>query len=1037
MNKAKWMLTAVVAMGLAWPAAAQQTAVFTEALALWKQGQEYYAHGLYGQAMEAYQQAVDRLEPVHETDYELLRMKAQLGYAQSALRLQLPDAERYILDFIRTYEPDPVATQALIEAANYFFDSKDYEKAIEFFARIPAWELSDEQKAEVRFKMGYAFFAKKKFREAKSNFREIRHLEGPYYYPANYYYGLCEFFDGNYDAAIKSFRLVEKSRKYSGHVPYYIAQIYFAQGQFRQLIEYAEPRLDERGLRKTKELHQLVGQAWFELGDFAKAVPHLEYYAERTGRMRPEEFYQLAYAQYKVGKYAAAAKNFEQLVQEDSPMGQYAMFYLADCYLKTNNRTAARNAFGAAARMNYEPDLREEALFHYAKLSYELGFDSDALAAFQQIKPDSPWYSQAQEVMSDMFIKTRDYERALAILESIPTMSPQMRRAYQTVAFNRAVQLMQMADDEQAEKYFMKSLDAPVDLALKAQARYWLAEIAHRRKQYQRSIQLANQFLSEARSLTGLPDEASIYTGNYLQGYNYLKLKNYSSAQGYFQDCVAAIKRNRALIRSEYVKQDVLGDATLRAGDCLFKRKRYAEAVRFYDEAIRNGYRGFEYAIYQKAIIEGLRENITEKIMALEQLVNNYPNSPFADDALYELGNTYQDAGQLNRARQPLERLISDYPASPLVNKALLKLGLIAYNAGSLQTAIEYYKRVFANNPTAEEGQSALKSLEEIYLYDLGQPDEYFAFLETIPNFKTDNYSRDSLSFKAAIAPYEEGDYARAIQQLTDYLRKFPNGSHALEALYSRGDSYLALKQYSQALQDYRKVVERGKSRFYLKALEKAAIIAEEHEKDYDLAYEYYRKLMDEAVSDDQRLLAYTGALAAAWQTKRTDVIPDLARKVINHPGASNLQKAKAYFYMGKVAFDQKDYDTALAAFEHVEALSDNVMTAEARYLIAYIYYLNRDLAKAEEKCMSNNAASGAHKYWVAKSVLLLADIYMERGDLFSARAALEALLEQYKDGDPEILAEARRKLDQVKQASGATNRLSTEGEEPFLEEGH
>ncbi|RMD68717.1 MAG: hypothetical protein D6818_11195, partial [Bacteroidetes bacterium] len=486
MNKAKWMLTAVVAIGLAWPAAAQQTAVFTEALALWKQGQEYYAHGLYGQAMEAYQQAVDRLEPVHETDYELLRMKAQLGYAQSALRLQLPDAERYILDFIRTYEPDPVATQALIEAANYFFDSKDYEKAIEFFARIPAWELSDEQKAEVRFKMGYAFFAKKKFREAKSNFREIRHLEGPYYYPANYYYGLCEFFDGNYDAAIKSFRLVEKSRKYSGHVPYYIAQIYFAQGQFRQLIEYAEPRLDERGLRKTKELHQLVGQAWFELGDFAKAVPHLEYYAERTGRMRPEEFYQLAYAQYKVGKYAAAAKNFEQLVQEDSPMGQYAMFYLADCYLKTNNRTAARNAFGAAARMNYEPDLREEALFHYAKLSYELGFDSDALAAFQQIKPDSPWYSQAQEVMSDMFIKTRDYERALAILESIPSMSPQMRRAYQTVAFNRAVQLMQMADDEQAEKYFTKSLDAPVDLALKAQARYWLAEIAHRRKQYQR-----------------------------------------------------------------------------------------------------------------------------------------------------------------------------------------------------------------------------------------------------------------------------------------------------------------------------------------------------------------------------------------------------------------------------------------------------------------------------------------------------------------------------------------------------------------------
>ncbi len=1023
-----WLIAPFSAIG-------QQTTVYTEALSLWKQGQAYFEQGLYGQAMKAYGQVVDRLAPVQDSDFELLRMRAQLGHAQSALRLQLPDAERYILDFIRTYEPDPVATLALIEAANYFFDSKDYDKAIEFFARIPSWELSEEQKAEVRFKMGYAFFAKKKFREAKNNFREIRHIEGSYYYPANYYYGMCEFFEGNYDAAIKSFRLVEKSRKYASRVPYYIAQIYFAQGQFRQLIEYVEPRLDDRGLRKTKELHQLVGQAWFELGDYAEAVPHLEYYAERTGRMRPEELYQLAYAQHRTANYAAAAKNFSQLVEEDSPMGQYAMYYLGDCYLKLNNRSGARNAFGAAARMNYDANLREEALFHYAKLSYELGFDSEALAAFQQITPQSPWFSQAQEVMSDMFIRTRDYERALALLESMPTRSPQMRKAYQTVAFNRAIQLLQGGHDAEAEKYLLKSLNTPVDLHLKARAHYWLADLAHRAKKYQRSIQLANQFLSEARSLSNLPDESSIYTGNYLQGYNYLKLKNYSSAQGYFQDCVAAIKRNRALIQSEYVKQDVLGDATLRAGDCLFKRKRYAEAVRFYDEAIRNGYRGFEYAIYQKAIIEGLREHITDKIIALEQLTEHYPNSPFADDALYELGNTYQNIGQLNKARVPLEQLIAKYPASPLVNKALLKLGLIAYNAGALQTAIEYYKRVFANNPTAEEGQSALKSLEEIYLYDLGQPEEYFAFLETIPNYKTNNYARDSLSFKAAIAPYEQGDYARAIQQLTDYLRKFPNGSHALEALYARGDSYLALKQYSQAFKDYQKVIARGKSRYYLRALEKAAILAEEHEKDYELAYEYYRKLMDEAVSDKERLLAYTGALKAAWETKRTDVIAELARKVINHPGASSLQKAKAYFYMGKVAFDQKDYDTALTAFQQVETLSDNVMTAEARYLIAYIYYLNRDLTKAEEKCMSNNAASGAHKYWVAKSVLLLADIYMERGDLFSARAALEALLEQYQDGDPEILAEARRKLEQVKQASSSQNRLNAEDSEPFFEE--
>lgn len=54
----------------------------------------------------------------------------------------------------------------------------------------------------------------------------------------------CAVFDGAYEEAIKAFEKCRSSRQYSGLVPYYITQIYFAQNKFDKLIDYAEPKLN-------------------------------------------------------------------------------------------------------------------------------------------------------------------------------------------------------------------------------------------------------------------------------------------------------------------------------------------------------------------------------------------------------------------------------------------------------------------------------------------------------------------------------------------------------------------------------------------------------------------------------------------------------------------------------------------------------------------------------------------------------------------------------------------------------------------------
>ena len=1027
------LLTALTASG---DLSAQETMVYTEANRAYKEAEQLFDQGIYGAAQRAYERSIRLLQPAQEPDYELLRVKSELGYASSAVRLDLPEAEQLMLNFIREHAPSPLANRALLEVADYYYNAKKYDQALDYFNRIPTFQLTRAERAEVKFKMGYANFVKKEFADARGHFEEVKDYDNSeYYYPTNYYLAMIAFYDGRYDDAVRGFRLVERSQQYERDVPYYIAQILFAEKKYDELIAYAEPFARAGTVRKRKELNQLVGQAYFEKGDYAAALPLLQSYADDVGRLTESQWYQLGYTQYNQQQYEAAARSFSNVGNAETEMGQYAAYYTGDSYLKLDDKPAARNAFGQASRMAFDTDIQQEALINYAKLSYELQADREALAALQSIRPGAKYYNEAQRLMADIFLNTRDYERALATLQAIPNKTPELKEAYQKVSFYRALQEYQAGRTQEAKRLLQTSLANPVDPMVRAQAVYWLGTIAYDERDYRASIQQMNQFLTLAKPLRNLPDASSLYTANYTNGYSYLKLEDYNTALNYFQDAVAGIKRNKGFIQSDFVKNNVLGDATLRAGDALFKRNKYNEAVQFYDEAIERRYSGFVYALYQKAIIEGLRGNTAEKLLALESIAENYPQSDYADDALYEMGVVYQQQRQFNQAVKPLQQLIKDYKGkSDRYNAALLRLGLITYNQGSYNTAINYYKQVFAGNPTAEEGQSALTALEQIYVNDLGDPDGYFAFVETVPSFTGGNFSRDSLNFRAAEVQFENANYDKAVLALTEYLNKFPRGTHRLQALYYRGDSYFALKQYTPALNDYDAVVAAGQNRYYPRALEKGALIAYNHAEDFTKAYEYYSQLAAVAGSAQLEFTAALGAMRSAYRSGQTEAAAQWANRVRNDPNATADNRATANFYLGKLAYDRKQYAEARTALEEVIRVKpESEIAAESRWTLIDMLYQQRQFDTAASLANESIGANGAYPYWVAKVFLLLADINIEQTDYFNARAVLESLIENY-DGDAQLLAEAREKLNRVNQLSNARIVPDSFEENNFLE---
>ena len=125
----------------------------------------------------------------------------------------------------------------------------------------------------------------------------------------------------------------------------------------------------------------------------------------------------------------------------------------------------------------------------------------------------------------------------------------------------------------------------------------------------------------------------------------------------------------------------------------------------------------------------------------------------------------------------------------------------------------------------------------------MGDSDAYLEFLQTIPNYKVDDYQKEELSFAAGESQYENWNYEKAIAAYERYLKNYPNGRFSLYAQYHAGDSHARLKAYSKALASYEEVIQRGLSNFYTEALRKAAIISKNHEKDYGKALDYFSLL--------------------------------------------------------------------------------------------------------------------------------------------------------------------------------------------------
>ena len=993
-----------------------------------EEADDHFAEGLYQAASKQYEEIINEYKAKEEEHIKHQLASAGIGKALADLYVHPNAGISSIQKAIIDYTPHPKTNDAHFALGNYHYNAKNYKESIASFDKLNWDYFNKKKRAEGIFKQSYCHFVSKHFRQSLSGFAKVAKQGNAYYYPATYYSGMSSYFTNEFDDAAKQFEKLKNHPTYKKDIPNYLAQIYFTRNEYDKVISYGEKALKQKGINNVTGLHQLVGQSYYQKGNYEKAITHLVAYESQTEKLTAEEFYQLAITHHNLGRYDESIKYFREISSLDNEIGINANFYLADAYLQKGDKNSAQSAFRNLQSLPIPKGRKDEMQFNYAKISADQGNTSEAITALTKIPKTSTYYKESQGLMINLLSGSQDHEAVISALKNLSPLSAELKDIYQKTYYSRAIQNYSDENFDQAEDDFIEALQQPVNQEINAASAFWLAHIEADRGDYKKSNKSYQEYLNISKGLASTPD-VNAYLANYNMAYNYVELGEPSNSLKHF-DNTTSIGRKEPKGKSSAI----YADALIRSADIYFKQREFKTAFKRYKDFTKlKSIDGKDYATYQMAAISGQSGEPYDQLILLEELVDTYPDSEYTDDALVDIGNSYIKLDKNDEARKTFLKIITEFKRSSLLNQAYLKLGLLSYNRGDFPQASEYYQAVFDNNPTPKEADEAMAALEEIYVDDLAKPGDYVKIVKDIDGFDINESDQDSLVFRTAEVQFKNGKYDAAIKAYNDYVREYPKGKYLLPVYYGRAQSLTKLKNYSAALQDYEKIVEKGSSHYYEDAVEKAAVITYLNEKDFEKSLKY--NMLLESISKDEKKIKRSQyfALRSAHSLDRSELINAYANKIISNNLTEIDELSFAHYALGKEFYRKNKYVEASKNFEEVITTSKAEIAAESRYLIAEIHYREKRLDLAEQMCKQANSKISGYPYWVAKNVLLLSDVYVDKEDLYNAKAALEVVVENYKvqDGIP---AEAKRKLGLVDSMIKSQNRIINRESKETLE---
>ncbi|MGB5990236.1 MAG: tetratricopeptide repeat protein [Marinifilaceae bacterium] len=966
---------------------------------LFKKASELLSKEKYGSASIFFTKYLSSHNDLYSSDY----VASRYYKAYCDIKMKRPNSEMLMEDFMKDYPATIYADMAKKLLAYLSFSSENYSLSLDYFETIDDKAFKGDEKAEFLIKRAYCYMINNETEKAANDFYSIDPFNKRYKPYANFYYANIAYRDGNFQTALELFLKLRTHKEFASVVPYYIIQVYYMQKKFDKLIEMGPEYYNLIGGDRRYIVARILANAYFNKGDYKSAELYFAEYLRSVTEPEKIDKYEYGYSLYKLGEHLKATNYLVELGGENDLITQSASYALADCYIKLGDKVLARKALSIASSLDFDPEIKENALFNTAKINYELSYSpfNETLNSFDEYissYPDSRRNAETYEYLVKVYMRTKNYDASLKSMDKIKTKILSIQKTYQRIAYKRAIQLFNNENYSEAIVHFNKSLKyGSFNNVIAADCVFWIAESNYKLQAYSKAVEFFDSFL--------LTPGATL-TQNYSKAY-------YGLAYSFYQteEYDSAIDDFRSFELQEKDKSSIyLVDARCRIMDYYLYERDYDNCISYCDKLIKTDIQNADYAYLKKATAYGLLGDNAKELSTLDKMLTTYPTSKYYSEACYQAGNVSMTMENSPKAKAYFNRITFKEKSFKYDAMAKLQLALIAFNGREMSTSESLYKSVITNYLGTDYAVSAKSGLKNV-MVEINDVDSYYAYINKMGmQTNGDNLAKDSLVFAAAEKLYMDNKLTEAIPALETYVSENPHGDFLLTANYYAADAYYRENLHDKSLVYYEKVLVGGDNSFTLDAALHASNINIKN-KSYNKAIKQFAIVERLSENKNDRLFAKWKILEANYSLENyKNCITEGEALLVSSYNIKpikydvEIMLAKAYTITGDTQNAIK-YNKILAKYMKRKE------GAEAKYLICKRFFDAGDYVNAE-KNINEFMESGSGQYlFLAKSFILLADIFLKKDDIFQAKYTLMSIIENYPNKEDGLLSEAKQRL--------------------------
>lgn len=970
---------------------AQRTAIYTASDQDFREATEIYHNQSYQLAQDRYQKiAIDHNKP------QEIREISEFYTALCAIKLRQKGALSRFETFIQSHSDKSYVQESYQDLGDYFYVRGDYKNALTYYEKIPS-KLIQGNKDEYAFRLGYAAFSQHEYDKALHAFKQVS-SQSKLRQDAQYFSGHILYQQNMRIEAQKIFYQLKKSTKYKEKVRPYLLQTAYKNADYEQAIEEGKELLAQtnKSAAQKKEARKIVGESYFNQQAYKQAIPYLEEYASSGAHLTPADYYQLGFSYDQTENYSKAIEHYNKIVAGKNEMAQKAYYQLGHSYVKEHQKNEALNAFKSAADLNFDSNIKEDALYNYAKLSYEIGNPHktvpEALNEYLVAYSSSNHVEEIYIMLVHYYQNLHDHAQAYEILKTkLVYENTRLKPLEAQIGYQYGVQLLKKGATAKAETIFSEVAQLPLKSNYSEKSVYWKAQAEYKQGKYKEALKTIQDF----QNLEGKSSERKRI--NYNKGYLYFKLGDYKRAAIAFKTYI-----NQA---QEKVYKE---DAQLRLADSYYASGQFWPSLQAYQKVIDANHDQQDYAAFQKGMVYGLVDREAKKQSQLISFLKKYPKSDYYDDGMYQLASTHFKMGNQDEAIQLFTKMQNDFPSSEWVSLAELKKAQIYYNINEPDKALEAYKNIVQAFPNTSAAQESVLGVKKIYT----EKAEIGAYEEWIQNVgvTVDQDELMRLAYEVAEKQFYEKKYDRTESLFETFITKYPNSVNISNAYYFKGESAYQTHKIETALTAFEKI--KDDQNYSEQAYLRLSQIYMKKE-DKKLALQSLLKLNKISSKESYQNFAEVGIMRIYHLNEEDEKAFPYAKKVLEYKKASSSAKEDAQLVVARNLV-KTNLEEALLYYEKLSDSTKENIKAEALHYKAKKLTHEKKYTKSNDLIFDLASKYSAQNLWIAKSLLIMATNYEALQDPYQAHYTLETIIDTYPEMT-DIVNQAKSKQKLIK----------------------